>query len=969
MIGFGSQKASMAVVRALLLTDVVESTKLSASLGDAAMARLWTAHDRLARDLLRGWGGREIDKSDGMLVLFEKAVDALGYARAYHQAIAGLEVPVKARAGLHVGPVTLRESSRADVALGAKPVEVDGISKAIAARVMSVAQGGQTLLTADARSALGEAAPGTQSRGWWRMKGVPEPIELFEAGDGDAPPAAPPDSVNAYRVVRNADLWLPVRDIKHRIPAERDRFIGRRAHLLDLATRLGEGARLLSILGIGGSGKTRLAIRFARTSLGEFPGGVWFCDLSSARSLDGIARAVADALDVPLGKEDPIAQLGSAMAGRGDCLVMLDNFEQVSRYAQDTLGRWLDRAPNARFLVTTREVLGLSGEATLALPPLSTSDAAALFLDRARQANQELRASHDDEEVIAQLMSLLDGLPLAIELAAARIRVMSPKLLLARMNERFKVLASTGGRRDRQATLRATFDWSWDLLSASDKTTLAQLSVFESGFCLESAEAVLAGLSDGVLPAATVHSLIDKSFVRHLGNGRFDLLVSVQEYASEHLRTEGRFPGSGIRAALSTEERHWRYFAGIGEAGAIANRGVEIDNLVTACRRSSARGAARDAVAILQGAWAAIRLRGPYRVALELAFLVRAMELEDDRARAHVELIAGNAFAQSGKTKDARAHLQAALAFARRARDQKCEAGALSSLGWLDVNEGQMHDAQANLEAALALGRTVDRVIEWEARNGLGSLCEAQGRIDEARHHFQAALEVSRALGDRRREGRTLGNLGILHIEQGQVPEARALYQSALLVAGETGDRQWEGNTLCNLGLLHQLEGRSAEATTELERALVLAREIGHVRLESITLCNLGIVYDSLGQGDVARARLEAALAIAHDIKDQRSEGQVLTYLALVDAHAGRFDAARRRLDVGQALLKAASDKFSLGILKCSRAETEQLAGEPGAAKALLEDAQEIAADISAGPHSELGQAIARVRRLCPEDV
>ena len=275
------------------------------------------------------------------------------------------------------------------------------------------------------------------------------------------------------------------------MPAERDAFVGRREPLTELVRRLDAGARLVSIIGLGGAGKTRLVTRFGWEALGRFPGGVWFCDLSEARSLDGILFAVSQGLDVPLGKEDPIAQLGHAVAGRGKCLLILDNFEQVARHAEETLGRWLNRASEARFLVTTREVLGLPGEEVLALKPLVPSDAAALFVLRAGAVKPGFAPSAEDEAAIAPLVKLLEGLPLAIELAAARVRVMPPRMLLLRMSERFKLLSSTGGRLDRQATLRAVFDWSWDLLSLAEKAALAQLSVFEGGFTLESVEAVL----------------------------------------------------------------------------------------------------------------------------------------------------------------------------------------------------------------------------------------------------------------------------------------------------------------------------------------------------------------------------------------------------------------------------------------------------------------------------------------------
>ena len=626
----------MSHLRALLLTDVVDSTELSVRVGDAEMARLWAAHDRAARDLLPVWHGREIDKTDGMLLLFDTASDAVGYALAYQQALNQIGSPLKARAGVHVGPVTLRENSASDVALGAKPIEVEGVAKATAARVMSVAMGGQILLSADARQSLSTEGLRLQSHGHWRIKGLDEPLELFEIGDDGAPFFPPPDGDKAYRVVRQGELWSPVREIRHSLPAEGDAFVGRVDALAELSRRIQSGARLVSVLGIGGSGKTRLVARYGRSWLGEFPGGAWFCDLASARSIDGIASAVAGGLDVPLGRDDPVVQIGNAIAGRGVCLVILDNFEQVARHAPQTLGHWLQRADQARFVVTTREVLGLAGEVVLALPPLRPAEGAALFVQRAQAAKPDFQPNAEDQAAIAPLVALLDGLPLAIELAAARVRVMPPRMLLARMSERFKLLASKGGRLDRQSTLRAAFDWSWDLLTPPEKAALAQLSAFEGGFTLEAAEAVLdlAHCGDAPWTVDVVHSLVDKSFVRPRSDDRFDLLVSVQVYAAEHLQTEGRYAGSGPQALASAELRHVAWFAALGPIRAAEGRCADLDNLVTACRRAVALGAGDLATGALEGAWAALNLRGPFESAVELAESVCAVPGLNDRAAA-----------------------------------------------------------------------------------------------------------------------------------------------------------------------------------------------------------------------------------------------------------------------------------------------------------------------------------------------
>src|SRR5678816_937177 len=253
----------MATLHALLLTDVVDSTRLTEQLDEAAATALWSAHDRLARDLIPKWRGREIDKTDGMLVLFDTAADAVGYALAYHRALREHGLGVEARAGIHVGPVSLRPNTVDDIARGAKPIEVDGIALPMVARIMSVSNGGQTLLSADAKSALGKAAQRIQSHGHWMLHGIAEPIELFEIVEGNAAFTTPADTGKAYRVMRQGDLWQPLREMRHSLPAERDTFVGRQDSLLTLKSKLDAGARLISVVGIGGVGKTRLVIRFA----------------------------------------------------------------------------------------------------------------------------------------------------------------------------------------------------------------------------------------------------------------------------------------------------------------------------------------------------------------------------------------------------------------------------------------------------------------------------------------------------------------------------------------------------------------------------------------------------------------------------------------------------------------------------------------------------------------------------------
>ena len=953
--------------RALLLTDVVDSTKLSLRVGDAQMARLWAAHDRVARDLLPAFRGREIDKTDGMLLMFDGVADAVGYALAYQQALGSLVPQLKARAGLHVGPVTLRENSPSDIALGAKPLEVEGVAKATAARVMSIAWGGQILLSADARQSLGEGGLRLQSHGHWRLKGLDQPIELFEVGNDRMHFSPPADADKAYRVVWRDGVWSPVREIRHSLPAERDAFVGRAEALDGLSRRIASGARLVSVLGLGGTGKTRLVTRYGRHWLGEYPGGAWFCDLAPARGLDGIVSAVALGLDVPLGREDPVVQLGHAIAGRGRCLVILDNFEQVARHAQATLGRWLDRAEQACFIVTSREVLGLPGEDVLALPPLLPADGVALFVQRAEAAGPDFHPGAEDQLAIASLVALLDGLPLAIELAAARVRVMPPRLLLRRMSERFKLLTSKGGRFDRQSTLRATFDWSWDLLSPCEKAALAQLSVFEGGFTLEAAEAVidLAGFDDAPWTVDAVHALVDKSFVRPRGDDRFDLLVSVQLYATEHLQTEGRYAGSGPQAMAAAQMRAISWFAALGPIRGIGNRCADLDNLVAACRRAVAVDDGESAAGALDGAWGALSLRGPFEAGVGLAESVCAMPHLSDRAAALAHLMLAHALELCGRCGPARAVFDKALGHALSANDRLCEARITFRLGYLHFDEGRMDAARTHYVAAMQMAQELhERWLECSAINALGNVESVVGPPEQALSQYERALALARESGNRQMEGSLVGNIANLHAALGRMDDAQLRCAEALAIARDTGDRRLEGNTLCNLGMVYFVQERFAESEAASKAALIVAREFGNLRLECIVLCNLGIAFEHLGRPDEAQTTFEHAVRLAHSLGDPLPEGQFLGYLGLLHARQGRHGEARECLDSGEALLRGVSDQFGLGVLLTSRAEACLLVGDAHAATASLAAASVIAAEVGAGPTSEIGLALARVGKL-----
>jgi tetratricopeptide (TPR) repeat protein len=466
-----------------------------------------------------------------------------------------------------------------------------------------------------------------------------------------------------------------------------------------------------------------------------------------------------------------------------------------------------------------------------------------------------------------------------------------------------------------------------------------------------------------------VQSLVHKSLVRRVNEDRFDLLVSVQEYAGEHLRTPGRYEGSGPASLRAAEIRHGAWFAGLGQTTVTAGGGPEIDNLVVACRRAVARGDGNTATATLESAWAVLRLRGPFKVGFDLASLVRAIPGLEPGELARADLIAARALDTMGKDVESYAEFQAALARARKVGDRRCECVALIGLSFRHTHVDSVDVARARGERALVLARELsDPILLSDAHNHMGNFELMSGRTGEARAHYEVGLALARKAGDRHQECSVLGNLSNVCAKVGEMDASRSYGEAALAVAREVGNRRLEANMLCNLGLLDQLQQRLDEALDHHEAALAVARELGHARLESIVLCNLGIYYDGLARFEDARRHYDAALLVARELADRRAEGQVLGYLGLLHARQQRFDEARHCLDLSAALLRAASDPESLGIMLCSRAESERLAGRSEAAAAALVEAAAIAVEIEAGEDSELGLALARVRNLVEQD-
>jgi len=702
---------------------------------------------------------------------------------------------------------------------------------------------------------------------------------------------------------------------------------------------------------------------------------VWFCDLSEARSLDGIASAVATALGVPLGKGDPVVQLGHAIAGRGQALLILDNFEQVVEHAAATVGAWLERVSEARFVVTSRARLSLPGEVTQDLGPLSETDGVELFVSRAQAVRPGFVLDAENEPAVREIVRGCEALPLAVELAAARTRMMTPAQISERMRDRFKLLAGGSGS-GRHATLKAAIAGSWELLQPWERAACAQASVFEGGFTLGAAEEVLdlTTFPEAPWTVDVVQALVDKSLLRlrvpeFASEPRFGMYVSLQEYASARL-------GEEAEARRKAEERHGRHYARLGtddsvealshHGGAAKRRALarELDNLIAACRRALARGEAATASATYAAAWEVLSLTGPPWLAVELGQEVIASQFLLGSARDRALTALGNALRLGGRMEAARQRYEEALVIDREVSDRRAEGIAVNNLGTVDLEQGRWDEARLSFEEALTIHLEVgDRRREAVAVVNLGSVQFGRGQMEEAQRSYEAAVAVYRTMGDRRNEGFTLGLLGVLYEAQGRIEEGRWRFEEALAIHREVGNRRVEGIALCNLGDLHMEQERTEEARQCFGEALAIHREVGDTRNEGIVVGNLGILDMKQGRLEEARRGFETALATLSEVGDRRVEGVCLGHLGWLEAKQGRWFEARAALARGEALLREVGDRLELGKLLCHRGECERLAGDLEAARKALAEAESLRDAVAAGTDSELGREIAKLRQ------
>src|SRR6266550_3977689 len=714
----------------LLFTDIEGSTRLLHDLGPEAYADELATHRRVVRTTLSQLGGVEVDtQGDAFFVAFASAPSAVEAAEKIKAGLAS--GPINVRMGLHTGTPLVTEEGYV------------GADVHRAARIAAAGHGGQIVLspmTAELVRDLFSLAP----LGTHRLKDFDEPVSLFQLGAETFPP---------LKTIANTNLPTPASS-----------FLGREHELFE-ASDLIASTRLLTVTGPGGAGKTRFALELARRvreeRFADYRDGVFFVPLAALRDPALVLDTVAQQIGAKVGLRDDIADK--------QMLLLLDNFEQVVAAASGLSGV-LEGCPNLSLLVTSREVLHIRGEVEYELPALAEADGVLLFCERAHQ---------EPSADIRELCRRLDGLPLAIELAAARSRMLSPAEVLARLSQRLDLLKGGRDADPRQQTLRATIDWSHNLLAAEEQALFRQLAVFAGTWTLEAAAAVVEAELD------TLQSLFDKSLLRRSETGRFFMLETIREYACERLEEAGETD--------ELERRHAEFllaFAGQAlenpeRTEAARALEPERENLRAAIEWALGAGHEETSLMLAIAYGLLCVFHGPYgegRRWLEAALQAGGKQTSTARARA-LQTVSSLAVRQ-GDLERARTSAEEWLTLARSAGNATDVAIALRSLGIIACDLRDYEESETLQREALAMFQQAGN--DREVRESLGMLAWlgiAQRDYPRARSAFEESLALSREAGDSRGILVGAGNLVHVALRQGQLREALNLLGEAVPLA------------------------------------------------------------------------------------------------------------------------------------------------------------------------------------------
>ena len=821
-----------------LLTDIEGSTRLWEQHPEEMKAAV-TRHDALAAQVIATHAGSLVKgrgEGDSLFAVFARATDAVGAAAALQLALLAeawpTPTPLRVRMALHTGEADFREG------------DYYGAVVNRCARLRATAHGGQVLLSLATKELVRPRLPegaGLKDLGQRRLRDLAQPEHVYQLLHPDLPADFPP--------LRSLD------ELPNNLPQQATSFVGREQVMAEVK-RLLEKTRLLTLTGSGGTGKTRLSLQVATEVLEEYEDGVWLVELAPISEPVLVPQAVATVLGIKEEPGKPLTQTLVDALKPKHRLLLLDNCEHLLAACADLADAVLRGCPKVRILASSREGLNISGELTYPIPSLSLPDArklppvesltkyeaVRLFIERAGFSQPGFTLTYQNAPAVAHVCCRLDGLPLAIELAAARVKTLPIEKLSERLDDRFRLL--TGGSRTalpRQQTLRATIDWSYELLSEPERLLLQRLCVFAGGWTLEAAEAVCAGER---VPAWEVldllTGLVEKSLVMYEEHqGRYRLLETVGQYASDRLSESGE--------GETWRDRHLDYFLALAEQevpemGSHRSRvdrlELEHDNVRAALAWSGTPG--REEVGLRLGAafwpfWYRRSYLGEGREHLE-TLLALPGAASRTALRTWVLHGAGALAEAQGHDRAARERFEESLASFRELGDQRGIAAALLRGGWLAHWQGDYRTARECFEGMLAIFRELgDREGIGTALHDLGWVARWQGDWDAARALLEEGLGIHREVGDTYHIGWSLNGLGELSIEQEDYRDAQERFEESLATFRQIGDRMGICSVLERLAVVAAAQGQSRRAAYLFAAAMGLRETMGAHRLPLVS--------------------------------------------------------------------------------------------------------------------------------------
>ncbi len=857
-----------------LLTDIEGSTGLWEKKGEAFRAALSLHHALLRKEFHRHGGYEFKEAGDGFMAAFSSVGDALACAVAGQRALGAQAWPegigsVLVRMALHTGDAELEEG------------DYHGPTLHRASRILNAAHGGQTLCS-EATSSLLRRDLETEVRlrdiGVYRLRDVELPERLFQVEFAAmAKKEYPP--LRAERAHTGS------------LPLQFTRFFGREAEMarVQALLRTDDGAaRLVTLTGPGGTGKTRLAVETAARLVEAFHGAVWFVPLADIADTDLLPDALLEAMRLPRSPgEDAFSQAVSALS-QNPSLLVLDNMEQVVEGGADFVERLLQEVPSLVCLVTSRQLLGLSGEHEFVVPPLPTPGGSGdtpeglgvygsvqLFVDRAQAVKPDFKVTNTNAAAVAELCNRLEGIPLAIELAAARALVMTPSQMLNQLAHRFELLVSRKrGVAERQRTLRAAIDWSYRLLSPELQQFFARLCVLRGGWTVEAAEAVTGEpLTLDMLAQLREGSLIQTE--EGVAEMRFRMLESIRDFACEQLEADDR---------AQAEQAHAAYYQCFTQQGEAQLRGEHQQEWLH--RLEEAHDNLRAAIV-----WAS---------------------QEPERVETHLRLCGGLWYFWSirGYLTEGRRRLHDALARVPAEHPEygrsELRAGALTGAGALALDQSDDQEGRSLLEESVLLWRELGGNSGLAATlNLLGNALLERGQMQEALAHYEEALALYRALDDRRGASILLNNLGVLAQDEGDLDRAARLLIESVRFKRSLGNFYGLANSLDSLGSVERSRGNVEQAAKLYAEALTLRKQIGHRSGIAISLNNMGHLALAQRNPESARLHFVESLPIFRDLEENEGLAECLSGLAGVATLNGEHTSAAKLLAALRALRAA----------------------------------------------------------------